>query len=129
MKIQTRRNNNVAIITVSGRFYPNLIHQFFQEISQQLAAGYNCLIIDLKHMDFLNSIGIKAIVQAAEQARQQGSDLHIANARKNVFYTLKLAGIDKIIKVHPGTIGTMSSYISNRYSINEAAYLINICSR
>jgi hypothetical protein len=25
---------------VSGRFYPNLIHQFFQEISEQLAQQF-----------------------------------------------------------------------------------------
>jgi anti-anti-sigma factor len=127
MDIQTRHYNNVAIISVIGRFNPNFLPQFFQIVSEQLAAGYNCLVIDLKQIDFLNSVGIKAIVRTAEQTRQQGGDLRIANARKNVYHTLKLAGIDKIIKVYPSVIGATSSYISGWNLENQAAYLLDFC--
>ena len=127
MEIQTRHYNNVAIISISGRFYSNFLQQFNQIVSEQLVAGYSCLVIDLKQMDFLNSVGIKAIVQAAQQTRQQGGDLRIANARKNVYYVLKLAGIDQIIKVYPSVIGATSSYISGWNPENEAAYLLNFC--
>jgi anti-anti-sigma factor len=129
MEIQTRHYNNVAILTVSGRFYSNVLQQFFQIASEQLAAGYCCLIIDLKQMDYLNSIGIKAIVQVADQTRQQGGDLRIANARKNVYYVLKLAGIDQIIQVFPSVIGATSSYISDWYAENQPAYQFKSCGK
>ena len=129
MEIQTRHYDNVAIITIIGRFYANFLQQFFHIISDQLAAGYSCLVIDLKQVDFLNSIGIKAILQVAKQTRQQGGDLRIANARKNVYYVLKLAGVDQVIKVYPSVIGATSSYISTWYPDDEAMYLINICNK
>ena len=128
MEIQTRYYNNVAILTLNGQFYSNYLQQFAEIVSDQLSSGFSCLVIDLKKMDFLNSIGIKAIVKAAEQTRHQGGDLRIANARKNVYYVLKLAGIDTVIKVFPSVVGATTSYISDSPPDSPASYLINGCS-
>jgi anti-anti-sigma factor len=127
MEIQTRHYNTVAILTLNGDFYSNNLQHFSQIVTEQLAAGYSCLVIDLKRMDFLNSIGIKAIVKATEETRQKGGDLRIANARKNVYYVLKLAGVDSLIKVFPSVIGATSSYIPQTFSEDQTAYLTNLC--
>jgi anti-anti-sigma regulatory factor len=68
-------------------------------------------------------------VQVADQTRQQGGDLRIANARKNVYYVLKLAGIDQIIQVFPSVIGATSSFISDWYAENQPAYQFKSCGK
>jgi anti-anti-sigma factor len=81
-----------------------------EAIKEQVTAGYVRLVVDLKKVDFLNSAGIKMLVQGAQLARQQGGDFRIANAQTQVKFVLNLAGVDTVIKVYSNVVGATASY-------------------
>ncbi|HRQ36989.1 MAG TPA: STAS domain-containing protein [Chloroflexota bacterium] len=110
MDIRTRHYHDVAILSVNGRLDAATGPAFSQTIQEQIGAGYFRLVADLKKVDFMSSAGIKALVLAAQQARRQGGDLRIANARAHVKHILNLAGVDTIIKVYPNVVAATASY-------------------
>ena len=110
MKIRTRHYNDVAILSVNGRFDSIGALRFSQTVSEQVAAGYSRLVIDLKKVDFLSSAGIKAMIQAVQQTRRLGGDFRIAQAQAQVKFVLNLAGVGSVIKVYPNVVGATASY-------------------
>jgi anti-anti-sigma factor len=110
MDIRTRHYNDVAILSLSGRLDSLHAPAFSLVIDEQLAGGYARLVVDLKKVDFLTSAGVKALVAAAQQTRQQGGDFRLANAQAQVKRVLNLTGIDTIIKLYPNVVGATASY-------------------
>lgn len=110
MDIRTRHYDDVAILSVNGRLDSVAAPLFSQAISEQMAAGYNRLVIDLKKVDFLSSAGIKALIQGVQQTRLRGGDFRIANAQTQVKQVLILAGVDTVIKLYPNVVGATASF-------------------
>jgi anti-anti-sigma factor len=110
MDIRTRHYNDVAILSVNGRLDAVSAPGLLQAIHEQIDATYVRLVVDLKKVEFLNSAGIKMLVQGAQLARQRGGDFRIANAQTQVKFVLNLAGVDTVIKVYPNVVGATASY-------------------
>lgn len=110
MTIRVRHYQNVAILAVDGRIDALSAPDLAQAIKEQTAVGCHRLVVDLRSVDYLNSAGIKALAQGAQQARQQGGDLRIANARAHVKFVLHLAGVDSIIKLYANVVAATASY-------------------
>jgi anti-anti-sigma factor len=110
MDIRTRYYNDVAILSVTGRIDADSVSQFSDAIAEQVATGYQRLVIDLKKVDFLGSAGIKAMLLAVQDTRRRGGDFRIANAQAQVKRVLLLAGVDTVIKLFPNVVGATASY-------------------
>ena len=110
MELRTRYFNDVAILSLNGRLDTVTAPHFIEITVEQMAAGYGRLVIDLKKVDFLNSAGVEALVQMAQQSRDQGGDLRIANVRGQIKKVINLAGITEVIKVYPNVVGATASY-------------------
>lgn len=112
MKIYTVHFDNVAILSVNGRLDSVTASQLLVTIEEQVSEDYTRLVIDLHKVNFLNTIGIKALLQGAELARQQGGDIRLANAKTHVKYALTLAGVDTFLKLYPTVVWATASYFS-----------------
>ena len=112
MDIRTRHYNDVAILAVDGSVDSITASQLLQAVHDQIDANYIRLVVDLKKVDFLNSAGIKTLIQGVQLTQQQGGDFRIANAQAQVKYVLNLAGIDSVIKVYSNVVGATARYFS-----------------
>ena len=110
MDIRTRHYNDVAILALDGRVDSISASQLLEAIHDQISANYVRLVVDLKKVDFLNSAGVKALIQGVQLTRQQGGDFKIANAQAQVKFVLNLAGVDSVIKVYSSVVGATASY-------------------
>lgn len=110
MDIHARYYNNVVILSLNGRLDAESTPQFTRIINEKIAVGYCHLVVDLKKIDFLSSVGIKSMIQATQLARQQGGDFRLANARAHVKFVLNLVNIDSVIKIYPSVVSATASY-------------------
>jgi anti-sigma B factor antagonist len=111
MDIRTRHYNDVAILSINGRMDSVNAPQLLQTIEEQVTIDYARLVIDLKKVDFLNSIGIKSLLQGTELTRQRGGDIRLANVHTHLRSVLKLARVDSVIKIYPNVIRATVSYL------------------
>lgn len=110
MDIRTRHFHDVAILSLDGHLDSASAPQLVEAIDEQVDAGYVRLVVDLQKVDFLNSSGIKIMIQGAQVTRQQGGDFRIAHAHAQVRYVLHLAGVDTLIQMFPHVVGATVSY-------------------
>jgi anti-sigma B factor antagonist len=62
-----------------------------------LEARFPTVILDLRGVSFLDSTGLRGIVDADARARKRGIDLKIVRGPENVQKLLYLAGLDRIL--------------------------------
>jgi anti-sigma B factor antagonist len=69
----------------------------FKEISQTR----DKIIVDLEHVDFLASLGMRTFVTSAKSLRAKGGQLVLMNPQAGVEKALRSAGLDTIIPLVP----------------------------
>ena len=73
---------------------------FRKVISKCIEEGPKHIILDLSHIDFIDSSGLGALVQLAKQAQNaEGSSQIVSNAR--VTQTVKLVRLEKFLSLQP----------------------------
>lgn len=70
-------------------------------IISQVAAGNNHICIDLANVDFIDSSGLGALINALKVTRQAGGDLRIAAPTEQVKLVLGLTNLDRVLKIYP----------------------------
>jgi anti-sigma B factor antagonist len=64
-----------------------------------IGAGDARVIVDLSHLAFLNSVGIRALLGAAKQAAANGGRLVLCGARPMVREVLDHAGFGRVLPI------------------------------
>ena len=70
-------------------------------IDSHIAAGNSRISIDLTHVDFIDSSGLGALINALKVTRQAGGDLRIAAPTEQVKLILGLTNLDRVLKIYP----------------------------
>ena len=93
----------IVIFKLTGKL--NMVHApaVRQELSDQISAGHNKIVIDMSGVDFMDSSGLGALINGLKGARQAGGDLRIAAPVEQVKLVLKLTNLDRVIKTYSST--------------------------
>ena len=75
MKIAEYVGNNIVIVEPHGRLTMETIQYFRRAIAKRIDAGWNRLIIDLQHIDYIDSAGLGALVYAYTSCKRRGTRL------------------------------------------------------
>jgi anti-sigma B factor antagonist len=89
--------NGVALV-VSGDV-DLAVHAAFEAEIAKAWDGSSRLAIDLSQVTFLDSMGLRVLVQARQQAAENGSEFVLAGPSTPVLRVLDLAGVASIFSV------------------------------
>jgi anti-anti-sigma factor len=110
MEIQVDFVQSVAVISIKGSLDALTAPELARFLSSQVADGHVQLVADLAELEYTSSAGLRAILGAVKEARQQGGDLRLAAAQPEVGKLLKLSGFASIMKVYPAVDPAVESY-------------------
>jgi anti-anti-sigma factor len=71
------------------------------EIERAESSGLDALVLDLSHLDFLDSAGLRVILAAHERARDAGRGFAITPGPPQVQKLLEIAGVDRHLRTIP----------------------------
>ncbi len=71
------------------------------EIERAESSGLDALVLDLSHLDFLDSAGLRVILAAHERAREEGRGFAITQGPPQVQKLLEIAGVDRHVQTIP----------------------------
>ncbi|MDX1414031.1 MAG: STAS domain-containing protein [Candidatus Promineifilaceae bacterium] len=91
---------DIWIISSSGRLDHSLNPQLEQSLNDLLNEKQNRLIVDLSHSNYINSGGLRCLVTAWRQAREQGGDLRICGLNNRMEEIFSLIGFDRVFSIH-----------------------------
>ena len=71
------------------------------EIERAESSGLDAVVLDLSHLDFLDSAGLRVILAAHERARDAGRSFAITPGPPQVQKLLEIAGVDRHLRMIP----------------------------
>ena len=110
MEIQSNTVKDVTVVSINGSLDALTAPELARHLSNQIAKGHVQLVADLAELEYTSSAGLRAILGAVKEARQQGGDLRLAAAQPEVGKLLNLSGFTSILKVFPELDPAVASY-------------------
>ena len=92
-------DSGIERVELAGRLDSAGARELDQRLSTLGAARPAFILVDLSHVSFLASIGIRALLNNARALRQRGGKMALLNPQSLVEEVLKSTGIESIIPV------------------------------
>ncbi|HEY4938603.1 MAG TPA: STAS domain-containing protein [Actinomycetota bacterium] len=84
----------LVALVLSGELDIETVPVFEAEIERVLADAPATVVLDLPSLEFLDSTGLRAILEAHERLREQGAQLVLTHGRPAVQLTFGITGLD-----------------------------------
>ena len=90
---------DVVRFYIKGRISSSTSYKFTNELNMALRIGQNRIILDMRDVEFLSSMGIRTILSTYKQAAATGGRLQITNPSPNVENVLGMAALGNLLLV------------------------------
>ena len=110
MKIAEYVGNNIIIIEPHGRLTLETIQFFKRAVVKRIDHGWNRLILDMQHIDFLDSAGLGAIAQAYASCKTRGTRLVLVHVMGRNRELLQITRLLTVFDVYETTLEAERSF-------------------
>lgn len=90
-----------TLVALTGRLDLTSVATFRSAIAHAIQGGDPTVIVDLQHVDFIDSSGLGALVGAFRHTRDAGGDLRIVAPHAEVLELLALMRLDRVLPPYP----------------------------
>ena len=91
--------NQITLITPQGRLDAAGARPLETELTQHIAAGDVQLLIDLEKTRYISSDGLRALLAAQKQAKQQGGALKLCCLSRRLVEIFEMSGFDRVFEI------------------------------
>lgn len=110
MEVKTEQHDRVAVVSVVGSVDALTAPSLGEALSERIGEGYANLVVDLAGVDYTSSAGLRVLIGAVKESRQEGGDLRLAAAQGHVNRVLEISGFTSIIKIYPEVGEAVASF-------------------
>lgn len=103
----------VQVFEVVGRITETNALNLLGEIDKALAGGRAHLILDLSGVEYMNSSGLRELVNMLKYVTQKGGNLYIINPSDRVRDVLELVGLDTLFDLSPASSLVLSRFAND----------------
>jgi anti-sigma B factor antagonist len=93
LTIEVRQEQDYAIVTAGGEIDISTVIRLRERVFEMAASGHP-LVVDLKQVSFIDSVGLAVLVGTANRAAAHGGSLRVACAPPKIRQLLRLTGLD-----------------------------------
>ncbi|MDT8306218.1 MAG: STAS domain-containing protein [Anaerolineae bacterium] len=101
MELIDRRENDVRILQLSGRFDTYTADSVRRWIESNTDAPPAQIVVNLQDVSFVDSTGLATLVQGMKRSRQHGGDLLLCHLQQPVRLIFELTRLDRAFEVLP----------------------------
>lgn len=96
MQIDERRGTTCSV-ALSGELDLESAPAMLGELNRLLALDYEIVVVDLRSLEFIDSTGLRCLLQAARRSRATRDQLRIVEPRGAVERVLQLTQVDRAL--------------------------------
>ena len=99
VSVEVVDHGKAVLLVVQGRIDSMTAGQFGMSVTQVIEAGHYRIALDLSHVDYMSSAGLRELVSAVKKLRKAAGDLRIAKPSPRVREVMEMAGLDTIFLI------------------------------
>ena len=105
--------SRIRLFEVFGRVNERSIQPLLAAIDRALKEDRSQIILDLSGVAYMNSAGLRALVQAYKSAEHNHGALHVTNPSPRIRELFALVGLDTVFGVGPDAYPDFSALFSD----------------
>lgn len=110
MDITVAERRGVTIIAVVGAIDASNVETLSTVLTALVKEGKTRLVADASQLEYMNSSGLRVLVQTLKDARRKNGDFRLANAQSNFKRVLEITGFTSTFKVYPDVEAAVASF-------------------
>jgi anti-anti-sigma factor len=95
-----------AIVTMRGDLDSDTAAQFWQYLGYLIGQGHQHIVLDLRGIALIDSVGVDVITKASTWTRRRGGELVVRSASPSVAEQLEVARLAQSRTGHPSQAGS-----------------------
>ena len=96
---QSTSDAGILTLTVKGRLDADTTEQFGEALNRCIEQGSHKIILDLAGVDYVSSVGLRALMVGAKRVAPLGGKIVICAPHPRVLKLLELAGFTSILPI------------------------------
>ena len=98
MEITKTSMDNSVILKVSGKIGNSTSGKFLEEILAAVPQKKKT-VLDFSLLEYINSTGLRALLQGLQLAEETGAELIVKDARAEINELFRITGFDELLKI------------------------------
>ena len=99
MEIKEHKEGNVIILEPNGRLDTNTSDEFEAKIVGLVDAGELRLVIDLIHVDYISSAGLRVLLMTAKKLKSMNGSIALCSMSEHIKEVFDIAGFTPIFSI------------------------------
>ena len=100
MKVIRQDHGEIVVLAIKGRLDQSSADSLHISAMEALEEGKMGLIINMEGVDFIASVGIRALIRPAQSISLRGGKLVVANLKPELREFFALTGLDQMFTIH-----------------------------
>jgi anti-sigma B factor antagonist len=114
LEINESNREGVTILSLKGRITAGETTAIREKVDQEIAAGHLNVILDLSHVEYVDSTGLGGMVICYTTLKRQGGALKLVNPNKRNIELLALTKLYTVFEVFTEQQDAVNSFFPGR---------------
>jgi len=111
MKLKQKVQGNVSVLSLDGKIKGGIeIGEIHTAIKSSLEKNIKQIVIDLKEVSWMGSLGIGVLICCLTTVRNAGGELKLSGLSEKVKKILEITKLDHVFETHPGVDQAVASF-------------------
>ena len=110
MELKSRNAGNVTVLELEGRLDAHQAPAVTQWLNEHVVPGSAQLVIDLKAVNFVDSIALAVLVKTIMRCKENGGELRLCNISKPVKIILELTLLNRVFNIYDDEASAIAAF-------------------
>jgi anti-sigma B factor antagonist len=101
MEIAEQHTGKITIVEIKGRIDMNTAKAFAERLTSLIKAGHARLVVDLKHIIYISSVGFRALLVAGQHAKGINGTLVLCSLSADVRRLFEIGAFTDLFAIYP----------------------------
>jgi anti-sigma B factor antagonist len=101
MEITEQHTGKITIVEIKGRIDINTAKAFAERLTSLIKAGHARLVVDLKHIIYISSVGFRALLMAGQLAKGINGTLVLCSLSADVRKLFEIGAFTDLFAIYP----------------------------
>ncbi len=101
LSVTNREHGGRMVVELAGEIDVHTAPLLRENVSNLLGAGHHHLVVDMEHVDFLDSTGLGVLVGGLKRVRVHDGSLHLVCTQEKILKIFEITGLSKVFPIYP----------------------------